>query len=156
MIHVIFGLVGSGKTVRLMELGEEARQTQPDALYVQPSGPGELTGQGVLMHRDMSVPCFVADSLAEAMPYVALTRMVLIDEAHHFKNMEWVVPTLTHMGKRVYVSFNSGTAALTPWPGAGELLAHGDRVEIRRGTCLSKGCRRNAPFTAPIPAGGYG
>ena len=85
------------------------------------------------------------------MPYIALAKTVLIDEAHRFKHVDWVVPTLAHMGKRVYVSFNSGNTALIPWPGAGELLAHADHVEIRRGTCLKRGCRRNAPFTAPIP-----
>ena len=103
------------------------------------------------MHRDISVPCFVTESLAQAMPYVALAKTILIDEAHRFKNVDWVVPTLAHMGKQVYVSFNSGNTALTPWPGVGELLAHADQIEVRRGTCLSRGCRRNAPFTAPIP-----
>ena len=102
------------------------------------------------MHRDVSVPCFVTDLLAQAMPYVVLTKTIMINEAHRFKNVDWVVPTLAHMEKQVYVSFNSGNTALIPWPGAWELLAHADRVKIR-GTCLSKGCRCNAPFTAPIP-----
>ena len=93
----------------------------------------------------------MTESLAQAMPYVALAKTILIDEAHRFENVDWVVPTLAHMGKQVYVSFNSGNTALTPWPGVGELLAHADQIEVRRGTCLSQGCQRNAPFTAPIP-----
>ena len=64
MIHVIFGPVGSGKTARIIELGEAARRTQTDILYVRPSGPNESSRQGTLEHRDKSVPCFVTDSLA--------------------------------------------------------------------------------------------
>ena len=86
------------------------------------------------------------------MPYVALAKTILIDEAHRFKNVDWVVPTLAHMGKQVYVSFNSGNTALIPVAGCQRTTwPMQTMIEIRRGTCLSRGCPRNAPFTAPIP-----
>jgi len=107
-LELILGPMFSGKTSTLKKIYDQCMYCSIPIMVINYSGDKRYSSEDVMStHDKIMIPCIMANSIIEIMENhsekVSNAEVILINEGQFFADIEYVIPLVEDMHKRVYI-----------------------------------------------------
>lgn len=107
-LELILGPMFSGKTSTLKKIYDQCMYCSIPVMVINYSGDKRYSSEDVMStHDKIMIPCIMANSIIEIMEKhsekVSNTEVILINEGQFFTDIEYIIPLVEDLHKRVYI-----------------------------------------------------
>ena len=145
-LELILGPMFSGKTSRLLEIYKQCTFCNIPVAVINHSSDNRYDINTVLStHDQQKIPCFAFSLLSEILshPSIIEQQVVLINEGQFFPDLEPVVKTLLHQGKKIYIAGLDGDFQQKKFGAILDLIPLCDKVSKLHSLCSQ--CKDGTP-----------